>query len=269
MLKTIGDMRVGDVLTFGQYSVHPDCPPSEISWLKADDDCSFISEFVVDYLAFDAPEENYHGGNPNYVTSNLLAFLNSEDTEWYHPAHPLDCAPGGASRVVGMAAYGDRPGFLHDFEPYELEAILPVNYAITLDSGEWTMSSRVRLPSAEDIIGIYAKPLKLFRKKGKRATPTRDLFNVKRGYMHTDGITSFVGYWLRDQNGRYVERFTRNSCLEDMFPLSGCGVRPMLNLNPSLEVFESDTYFGYVLSASKKESASDQDIYQLLGLAQP
>lgn len=111
MPKTIGDMRVGDVLKFGQYSVHPDCPPSEISWLKADDECSFISQFVVDYLAFDAPEENYHGGNPNYVTSNLLAFLNSEDTEWYHPAHPLDRAPDNTSRLDVLAKYGDRPGF--------------------------------------------------------------------------------------------------------------------------------------------------------------
>lgn len=259
-------MRVGDVLTFGQYSVHQDCPPSEITWLKADDDCSFISEFVVDYLAFDAPEENNYNGNPSYVTSNLLAFLNSADAEWYHPAHPLDRAPDNTSRLVVFAKYGDRPGFLHDFEPHELEAILPARY----EAGHDWLTSSVRLPSAKDIIGEYGtKPLKLFRKKGKRATPTRDLFDVKKVYMSTDSIRSFVGYWLRDQNGRYVERFTRNSCLEDIYPASGCGVRPMLNLNPSLEICENGLGFGYVLVANRKEVVSDQDIYQLLGLAQP
>ena len=102
----------------GRYSVSKDADPAPIAWLKGTPNSDFITEFAVDYLPFDAMErENpsrqyYYSGNPDYTTSNLLQFLNSDQEDWYEPTHQYD-APPVRNNVNDRyrAPYKDHYGF--------------------------------------------------------------------------------------------------------------------------------------------------------------
>lgn len=54
---TIGRMKIGDKLLFGAYGVSND-DPHPILWLKGTPNGDFITQDVVDYIAFDARERN-------------------------------------------------------------------------------------------------------------------------------------------------------------------------------------------------------------------
>lgn len=99
METTVGKLKIGAPLAMGRYSVSRDADPAPIVWLKGAPNSDFITEFAVDYLPFDAMErENpsrqyYYSGNPDYTTSNLLQFLNSDQEDWYEPTHQYDAPP--------------------------------------------------------------------------------------------------------------------------------------------------------------------------------
>ena len=122
----------------GRYSVSRDADPAPIVWLKGAPNSDFITEFAVDYLPFDAMErENpsrqyYYSGNPDYTTSNLLQFLNSDQEDWYEPTHQYD-APPVRNNVNDRyrAPYKDHYGFLCFFEEYEIESIADNTFAGT------------------------------------------------------------------------------------------------------------------------------------------
>lgn len=83
---TIGRMKIGDKLLFGAYGVSND-DPHPILWLKGTPNGDFITQDILDYIAFDARERssevyNRRGwGNPSYPLSNILSFLNSANPQ--------------------------------------------------------------------------------------------------------------------------------------------------------------------------------------------
>jgi len=143
----ISDLKVGAKLIFGNYGVSTAVYP--ITWLKANKECEFLSEFVLDLLKFDYQERNnpnrdcFYHGNGNYEQSNIIQFMNSPEDDWYEPMHDYDAPPGN---MGGLAdAHGDyvhHSGFLSGFEDYEIECL----------------ASRVDLPSIANIYGAGGVP---------------------------------------------------------------------------------------------------------------
>ena len=80
-------MKIGDKLLFGAYDVSND-DPHPILWLKGTPNGDFITQDILDYIAFDARERSseVHNrrswGNPSYPLSNILSFLNSANPQW-------------------------------------------------------------------------------------------------------------------------------------------------------------------------------------------
>ena len=83
----VGKIRVGTKLLLGQYGVSAD-EIFPIMWLKATPNGDFITQDILDYIAFDARERSseVHNrrswGNPSYPLSNILSFLNSANPQW-------------------------------------------------------------------------------------------------------------------------------------------------------------------------------------------
>ena len=75
---TIADLKVGSKLVFGAYGVGGAIYP--ITWLKANKEGEFLSEFVLDMVKFDEEERSNpehdcrYCGNGNYELSNVLQF---------------------------------------------------------------------------------------------------------------------------------------------------------------------------------------------------
>lgn len=110
METTVGKLKIGAPLVMGRYSVSKDADPAPIAWLKGTPNSDFITEFAVDYLPFDAMErENpsrqyYYSGNPDYTTSNLLQFLNSDQEDWYEPTQSMTDTGRPIKTIMGFCA---------------------------------------------------------------------------------------------------------------------------------------------------------------------
>ena len=127
-MPTIADLPIGAKLKFGAYSVNGEIP-HKICWVKAHNDGTLLSEFIEDQCAFDAkepdnPDEDSRCyGYNRYSLSNVHQFLNAEDNGWFHPTHEYDRAPEAHLTYRERYGYNNKPGFLHYFESWEIDAI--------------------------------------------------------------------------------------------------------------------------------------------------
>ena len=192
---TVGKIKVGTKLMFGQYGVSAD-ETFPIMWLKATPNGDFISEKVLDYICFDARErqsDDYSAkvyGNPDYGASNIMQFLNSHDENcWWNPAHEKDAPPIGSNVCQVGDVYHNHCGFLYHFEDYEIDSI--AKKLIHTPSG--AVKSLMRLPSYENFFG--ADRFQLFSRRGIRANGTGD-YVYRRGCTLglTQGRTLSSGY---------------------------------------------------------------------------
>lgn len=261
---TIADLKTGAKLVFGNYGVGTDNHP--ISWLKTGRDNVFISEFVLDILKFDNGERNNpnrecrYYGNSNYELSNILQFMNSYEDDWYNVTHEHDTPPGNPNGIYDP--YGDyvlHPGFLHEFEDYELECI----------------DGRIDLPTRANILGTgFEARFPLFNRKGYRGKPCIDLICNKENCGMYEG--SFCEFWLRDIEGD-AERVTvhyigRSGVLNRAYPNTVLGMRPICKLKPTTEVeLQTDGTYRVVPFAASKTRRSpkictDEEFLTLMGL---
>lgn len=261
MNLTIADLKVGAKLVFGNYGVTTSVRP--ITWLKANRDNEFLSEFVLDLLKFDASERDnrdntdYHWyGNANYELSNILQFMNSHEEDWYKAMHDYDAPPGNINRAAdGPGDYVFHPGFLHDFEDYELECL----------------AGRVDLPTTANIFGAAGVPkFPLFNRKGFRGRPSADL--VSGSYFHNMSDSSFCEYWLSDNCSickvNYVDR---GGSMRSSRANYYSGLRPKCTLKPDTKVEQlPDGSFRVIpFQASKPRSSkvcTDEEFLALMGL---
>lgn len=262
METTVGKLKIGAPLAMGRYSVSRDADPAPIVWLKGAPNSDFITEFAVDYLPFDAMErENpsrqyYYSGNPDYTTSNLLQFLNSDQEDWYKPTHQYD-APPVRNNVNDRyrAPYKDHYGFLCFFEEYEIESIAD------------NAGFRIRLPVHGCFSGENKFPL--FRKKGIRARATEDFIENKR--LSFTG-TSYVPIWLADRS-EYEDSaciMARNGDTNWQRPVYACGVRPVCTLHPDTAVVrDADGLYHVKPRNVDRYLCTDEELFELLGMAQP
>lgn len=265
MDTTIGQLKIGTRVELGRYGVYNESP-CPIVWLKASPNCDFISEYVLDYLCFDAPERDAGGdarwcGNPNYMVSNIFAFLNSESETWYAAAHETDAPPG--TRSGQWAQYENHYGFLYHFEEHEMASLQMQIYCV--DGSE--VSSLIRLPLLSDIIGLDC--LKLFSRKGVRTKATSDLIRG-RGYRVGLNDRSYVPFWIMDKDGcyaRYIDRTGRSSY---QHPSNSSGIRPICAIAPNTIVEPTDDGVYRVMPYNiEHETFTDEEFLRYLGVAQP
>ena len=270
MAKTIGDLKIGDRLVMGRYTINAgdDREPKPIVWLKATPDCCFLSEYALDIVVFDGREpesviESYRSnGNPCFTLSNLACYLNSEYQDWYFAMHQNDSPPFGR-RISNFGKAAGHAGFLYDFEEYEIESLV---YRVVEDT-QGASAFRIWLPSKGDVFGNDCFPL--FRRKGIRPKASMDMIGLQYGY----DTHSFVDFWLMTQsqlNTNYVERIARNGLAERVWPSTRSGLRPVCAVRPdrAIEPIGSGMY-RLVPSQVTFDTFSDEDFYKLMGIAHP
>lgn len=264
---TIGKLKIGAPLVMGKYNPANDGTPQPIVWLKGTPNSDFITQCAVDYLCFDANEREserdncrYHG-NPNYKLSNILSFANSDCEEWFHPMHQNDAPPMCRG---GHIDYKSHYGFLYHFEEYEVESLV----VETRDVGGDAVSSMIRLPTSEDVLGHDR--FKLFSKKGLRPKGTESLVSARYSYGFDDA--SYFPFWLASQGNdrNRVLIVSRNGALESQSPCNESGFRPVCTINPDTPVIQDEDGFYHIKPrAVRTNVCTDKELFDFLGMAQP
>lgn len=241
----IEDIKPGARIYLGKYAAKNSGTPEEISWLKADYGTKIISEKVLDYIQFDAPERArsrehraFYYGYEVYELSNIYQYLNGCEMQWFSPSHPMDATP----------SYAGRPGFLYYFDDYEINSI-----------------QNIDLPSLSNIIENDSPDfMPLFKKHGIRPHPT------ERVVALTDmGETSFSDFWVKDvsiQNtisviGRDGQKHTR-------YPTYECGLRPVISLLPGtkIQIDENGIFTVSEFIIPESDICTENELFSFLGL---
>ena len=258
---TIADLKVGSKLVFGSYGVGETLNP--ITWIKANRDGEFLSEFVLDMLKFDEEERNNpnynkrYCGNGDYELSNILQFLNSYEEDWYEPTHLYDASPGSYDRPYDRNGdYLLHAGFLNAFEDYEIESL----------------SGRINLPTDANIYGVNGEPkFTLFNRKGFRGKPTFDLVHRRHGHGLDDH--SFCEYWIVGYGSEAYQQMVvgRDGGRRNAYADSRMGIRPKCTIKPELEVemLSDGSYRIVPFEASIRRGpqvATDDELLNLMGL---
>lgn len=259
MAYTIANMKLGDRLTFGRYSVDPNAEPAPITWLKASDEGDFISEFCVEYCQYDATENvvansprdsAYYRGSASWQRSNLRQFLNSAEEDWYTPSHPFDAPP--IRREFGTTSIQSHRGFLEYFEPYELEAIVK--------NGE----DYIRLPTMEEIIH---ERFPLFKRKGIRAVASPDLLSNFRLRWRDMSEYNYMTYWtITPRDPGYMTTINRSAHTETFNPSSHCGVRPVFRIRTDTPVDDSNGAVYFLKASVSAPDLITTRIFEFLGI---
>lgn len=147
---TIGEAPVGTKIYLGSWK------DTDFIWRKVSEDNDFLCEQGTGYRQFDNDEpansnrNRRTGGNNFFPVSNIQQWLNSTETNWYHPLHEFD---------TGYVGYNDQ-GFLHDFNPEELDCLMDrtIKVAVPLGSRKEhgkvvEMACKVCLPSEMEVLG--------------------------------------------------------------------------------------------------------------------
>lgn len=267
MDTTVGKLKIGAPLVMGKYSVANDGTPQPIIWLKATPNSDFITQCAVDYLCFDAREQESdnrdcrYGGNSNYRLSNLLSFVNSDCEEWFHPTHQYDAPP---SRRNGCLDYKNHYGFLYYFEDYEVESLVVETREVEGN----VVSAMIRLPSLEDIFGHDR--FKLFSKKGLRPKGTEDLIQAR--YMHRFDYDSYFPFWLAGpaNNSSYASTVSRSGGVDRPPACSESGLRPVCTINKDTPVTQDEAGLYHIKPNTVRTNVcTDRELFDFLGMAQP
>lgn len=284
-MPTIVDLPIGAKLKFGTYCVGEEMP-HKIRWIKVHNDGTILTEFMEAQLAFDAKEPNNPDeyrrsyGNNRCSVSNVQQFLNTEGYDWYRPAHEYDAPPADNLMYNGRYGYENKPGFLHFFEPWEVDAIEDSEVKTALPTrdiqpgGEKyeTFYAKVFMPSRTNVNGRTENGVQegevwdwfanganracLFSPELYENTPNDD----KPEYDDDEWY-----YYLRSPNSGnscHVRCVSRGGGIGDASACSDfVGVRPALKLNPEIQISDEPDDDGYyeVLSAPQEVFEIDEE----------
>ena len=144
----VKDIQIGERIVFGTHE------GEDIVWRKVSDENDFFAETECGYRPFDVSEPDSTSrarrrhGNNFFPHSNIFNWLNSCNMDWYAQTHEFDRRP----------FYATSPGFLWWFTPEEINAMLPMDYEVSVPLGSrkefgkrHPMRSLVTLPSATQI----------------------------------------------------------------------------------------------------------------------
>lgn len=268
METTVGKIKVGTKLLFGQYGVSTD-EILPIMWLKATPNGDFIAAKVLDYICFDARERQSEYaqdriiGNLDYGKSNIMLFLNTDDEDWWNPTHESDEPPDRNNVCQAADAYHNHCGFLHHFEDYEIDSLVKK----LLHTPGGAMESLVRLPAYADLVG--GNRFKLFYKKGIRANGT-DNYIYNRGLCRDFDSGSYIEFWLSDKNEFGTAILNRSGKMGYRAPFSSSGLRPVCTMNPDTVLEMDENGLCWVKQVGRQVKLfTDNEFFELLGVAQP
>lgn len=284
-MPTIADLPIGAKLKFGAYSVGDEMP-HKICWVKAHRDGTILCEFMEDQCAFDAKEpdnpEEYRRsyGNNRYSLSNIQQFLNAEGYEWFRKSHEYDEASEDRLMYNKKFGYNQKPGFLHYFEEWEVEAIeeskiktaLPTKDIPTGGEKYETIYTKVFMPSRTNIGGGAENRIQegevwdLFANGASRACRfSPELFANTPNTDMPDEEDEEWYYLLRSPFSGcscYVRCVCRVGDIRRAFACDDyLGVRPALKLNPEILISDEPDDDGYyeVLSAPQEVIEIDEE----------
>lgn len=259
MAKKLNSLPIGTKVSIGASYYGED-----VTFLLADKakDNVLITERIITIKAFDAKEPSNSNsdrrgyGNNRYVLSNLLQWLNSNETKWYSPAHSADAPP---STGVSYNPYENEAGFLSNVPKDIADAILTTVHTVVKSSvdggGSESHSSKVYLPSRTEV-GLgnegVAEGVKweLFTTSdsSRLAYPTAKA--VANSNYTTSGLSSSKPwyYWLRTPHASsagIVRSVDSDGSLYDGSAYGGdLGVRPALNLPSDILVSDAPNASG-------------------------
>ena len=145
-----------------------------------------IGNYCYDAKETNNPDSTYSGsGNPDYATSNILQWLNSEKgaNEWYEAQHQYDYPPN--SDTVG-GTYASEDGFLHNFGETLLNSMN--------EEEKMGVTRKVHIPSYPEIIG------------NNTAADYIDIsFDTKDVY--TSAFTEYIGLITKNESSSLVPAF--------------------------------------------------------------
>ena len=258
---TVSQLKVGARLRLGSYHCNPGNTYIPIYWVKTGRDNLFITESIIDYLAFDGKEPQNarsvdvrYFGNPDYELSNIKQFLNSEEIEWFEKTHDADEPPASGRTDSWDTNYQNHPGFLNGFEAFEVASL----------------DGDVRLPHLSEIIGDSHLPL--FSQKGVRPKMTAELYRSKLSRYAGYRASSFCDFCTQDIDPRYESQIVvigRDGRPTRRYPFSGVGVRPLCKIKPDTKVAVDDNGV-YIIKPFETEEEGEfctmDEIYHYLGL---
>lgn len=138
--KYLKSLRTGDKVKFGKMYKEP------LSWIVVEKNhneypnntVTIQTEKHVATLAFDAAEpyaetdDMQWYGRGRYKLSNISQWLQStaSDGNWWSPTHSVDHSPGRG--YVDYDHYKAWAGFLHEFDPQEIDMLVPTTRDIPL-----------------------------------------------------------------------------------------------------------------------------------------
>lgn len=270
MPHRVEDLSVGTKIKFGAYSVSGE-EPHKIAWIKVHHNNTLYNEFAEDILPFDAKEplnprvnrRNY--GSNRYSVSNICGFINSEQEDWFKKQSETDTPPTEEYLQDGNPGYKSKPGFLHFFQPWELEQILTskivtkLNSADVVEDGDDTAKydvafQRVFLASRDNLFGEKFNEGEwwdYFSNYGKRSCEASDAcvqFSRASDNLELD-YDPACGYFLRTchpDETCYVKRVDRyGECQNEVACDSETGLRVALVIDPNTLVSDEPDEDGY------------------------
>ena len=285
-MPTIADLPIGAKLKFGAYSVNGEIP-HKICWVKAHNDGTLLSEFIEDQCAFDAkepdnPDEDSRCyGYNRYSLSNIHQFLNAENNGWFYSMHEYDKPPVDRLLYKEQGGYDYKPGFLHHFETWEIDAIEDTEVKTALPSrdayeGEKyeTIYAKVFMPSSKnmnygDVNGVSEGDIwDLFASGATRSSrPSPDLYATMNERPY-EGEGWY--YHLRSprNNRPYVMCVVYDGDDGSSFPNDErVGVRPALKLSHKAIISDEPDGDGYyvVLSAPQEIiEINEEEFFEIL-----
>lgn len=233
------ELEVGATVILGSYSVNGQ-DPKPITWIKMGHNDLFISEYILEQMAYDSMEGSAQSGNTSYPLSNLRQFLNSYGVNWFSKTHEGDEPPESKDDICG---------FLSCFSEDEIKCLF-------------------LHPETDDLISIPSVG-ELDTGIRKECGATKELFLHTR---HRNDIPSEDSwwYWVRDDHRndevRCVNRegsYTTLSAKD-----SGVGVRPIIVIDPESEVefSEAEELWKVVVKDNLILDVSDEDLFKILNM---
>lgn len=242
---TVNDLPIGAKIIFGSYQIGGSNCLVPLTWIKVDSDNTFLSEYIVEQLAFDASHDDFDlDGCNEYNTSNVRQFLNKRGEDWWEKACPDDRPPYGEYLKGDNVGYNHLPAFLTYFDDQELEKIL---------LSEANMYDRFFIPTKDDVVvwkyfangaSLQCKPLdELVRHTRCDEKP------YQKGWF----------YWLstKYRTGVNVYGVSHSDGISHYPPNDGAiGVRPAFRMTGGTVVYEYDgDYFEVMQPVNVDEDA--------------
>ncbi len=281
-------MKLGD-LPLGSKLLEEE---SNTAFLVADqnhyapDTTALLSEFVIRAGCYDAAEEKAKDktakyGNNNYAKSNISAWLNSEEWDWYKPQDDTDESPETGRLLYNEMPYNYVIGFLHKFGEAWKRAMVETEIDTLVRTGAGTgeirkLRTRVFLPSRAELCwgneSGYAdgRPLALFEmdRKYLKTRPSDEMLasygrSWNPGWEFGGRVPPAVldapqiydpkyGWWFWTRTPHLTYEFlvrvrdsygslTYTTAYNDIV-----GIRPIMNLHAGTEVTQTGEYYKVV-----------------------